>query len=122
VTKFYGKIGFASYGETSPGIWEERIEERPYRGDVVKSIRRWDKSENIHSDFALNNNFSIVSDAFLYSHLPAIRYVEYLGTKFEVTSAELERPRILLTVGGVYVPGNSPSGTTGETGTDSGNY
>lgn len=116
MAKFYGKIGFATYKETSPGIWEEEIEERPYRGDALRSIRRWDGSENIHDDFSLNNTFSIVSDTYLYSHLPAIRYVEYMGAKFKVTSAEIERPRVLLTLGGVYVPGDLQAGTTGETG------
>ena len=116
MAKFYGKIGFATYVETSPGIWEESIEERSYRGDVLRSIRRWDASENVHDDFALNNTFSIVSDAYLYSHLPALRYIEYMGSTFKITSADIERPRVNITVGGVYVPRNLPGGVTGETG------
>ena len=104
MAKYHGLIGFAVQEETSPGIWEDVIDPRPYKGDVVSNSRRYDPSENINDDMVLSNRFSIVSDAFLYSHIPAMRYLEYLGTKFKITSVSIERPRVEITVGGVYVP------------------
>lgn len=103
MAKYYGMIGFATQEETKPGIWEDVIVERPYKGDVVRNGRRYDRSENINDNFTITNQFSIVSDAFLYSHIPALRYLEYMGSKFKITSAEIDRPRVTISVGGVYV-------------------
>lgn len=103
MARYYGNIGFATQVETSPGIWEDVIEDRPYKGDVVRNGRRYDNSENINDDLVITNQFSIVSDAFLYSHIPSLRYIEYLGSKFKITSVDIERPRVIINVGGVYV-------------------
>lgn len=103
MAKYYGMIGFATQQETKPGIWEDVIEERPYKGDVLRNGRRYDRSESINDNFTITNQFSIVSDAFLYSHIPALRYLEYMGSKFKIVSAEIDRPRVTISVGGVYV-------------------
>ncbi len=103
MAKYYGMIGFATQEETKPGIWEDVIVERPYKGDVLRNGRRYDRSEDINDNFTITNQFSIVSDAFLYSHIPALRYLEYMGSKFKIVSAELDRPRVTISVGGVYV-------------------
>lgn len=120
MAKYYGNIGFATQVESAPGIWEDSIEERPYKGDVLQSSRRWDPSENINDNFAIGNRFSIVSDVFLYSHIPSLRYLEYMGTKFKITSATIERPRVDISVGGVYVSGESTSEASDEAGGDTG--
>lgn len=103
MAKYYGNIGFAIQTETSPGIWEDSVEERPYKGDVLQNSRRYETSENINDDFVVSNRFSIISDAFLYSHIPALRYLEYMGAKFKIVSVSIERPRVEISVGGVYV-------------------
>lgn len=111
MAKYYGIIGFATQVETEPGIWKDVIEERPYKGDVIRNGRRFDTSDNINDDFTISNQFSIVSDAYLYSHVPALRYLEYMGAKFKITSVEIERPRVTISVGGVYVSEDSTSET-----------
>lgn len=103
MAKYHGNIGFAVQVETKPGIWEDVIEDRPYKGDVITNVRRWDPSENINDDFTISNRFSVISDAFLYSHVPAMRYIEYMGSKFKITSVNIDRPRVEISVGGVYV-------------------
>lgn len=103
MARYYGNIGFATQVETSPGIWEDIIEDRPYKGDVIRNGRRYDNSESINDDLVITNQFSIVSDAFLYSHIPSLRYIEYLGSKFKIVSVDIERPRVIINVGGVYV-------------------
>lgn len=103
MAKYYGMIGFATQEETKPGVWEDVIVKRPYKGDVLRNGRRYDRSEDINDNFTITNQFSIVSDAFLYSHIPALRYLEYMGSKFKIVSTELDRPRVTISVGGVYV-------------------
>ena len=113
MAKYYGNIGFATQAETRPGIWEDTVEARPYKGDVLHSGRRYEQSESINDNLVLTNRFSIISDAYLLAHIPELRYLEYQGAKFKITSVELERPRVTISVGGVYVSGNETSETSG---------
>ncbi len=107
MARFYGYVGFIETVDDGTGIWEERETVRPYYGDVSRNIRRWDHQQNATADnLQLNNTISILADAFAYENLEAMRWVEYNGTKWRVTSAELNYPRITLFFGGVW---NGPS-------------
>lgn len=102
MAKFSGVIGYAETAETSPSIWEERIIERRYRGDVTRSARRLESGESIHDDVTLNNTISIVADPYAQTHFFAIRYVGWMGTYWAVTNVEVQSPRLILTIGGLY--------------------
>lgn len=101
--KFYGKVGFANLvtREDDTGVDEERIVERYYYGDVL-SPGRQGQTETINQTIVVTNKISIVADAFAEEHFFAIRCVEWNGIKWYVTSANVERPRIVLTLGGAY--------------------
>jgi hypothetical protein len=120
VSRYYGNIGFAVQEETRPGIWEDTIEEKSYKGDILHSGRRYENSENINDDVVLTNRFSIISDAYLTSHIPSLRYLTYMGSKFKITSVELERPRVIISVGGIYVSGESEDSSSGGSGEHTG--
>lgn len=121
MAKYYGNIGFAVQVETSPGIWSDSIVERPYKGDILRNTRRYDNGESINDNITLGNSFSVVSDTFLYSHIPAMRYLEYMGCKFKVNSVDIsDRPRAIISVGGVYVSSESEAGSTGSIGGNTG--
>lgn len=102
MAKFYGKIGYAEASETSPGVWTDGITERNYTGDVIKNTRRWQSSENLNDDLVINNTISILADPFAYQHFHSIKYVEWMGALWKVTNIEVQRPRLILTIGGVY--------------------
>lgn len=103
MTKFYGKIGFVETVETDPGVYMEKAIEKPYKGDVVKNYRRWESSsDSINSNFTINNSIVILADKFAIDHSPRIRYVEWMGSYWEVTSVSVDRPRLTLELGGVY--------------------
>jgi hypothetical protein len=102
MNKFYGKIGYAISEETVPGVWVERIVERSYYGDVIRNIRRLQSSENLNDDINVSNEISIVADAFANQNFHSMRYVEYMGTKWKVSSIEVKYPRLILSIGGVY--------------------
>lgn len=99
--KFYGNIGFATTEETSPGIYEEVISEIRYRGDLQKIYRRSDGGTPV-DNITLQNQISIIADAFINDNFMNIRYVEYAGCKWKVTSVTVETPRIILSIGGRY--------------------
>lgn len=102
MNKFYGKIGYAISEETVPGVWVERIVERSYYGDVIRNIRRLQSSENLNDNINISNEISIVADAFANQNFHSMRYVEYMGTKWKVSSIEVKYPRLILSIGGVY--------------------
>lgn len=102
MNKFYGKIGYAITKETTPGVWVEQIVERSYYGDVIRNIRRLQSSENLNDNINVSNEISIVADAFANQNFHSMRYVEYMGTKWKVSSIEVKYPRLILSIGGVY--------------------
>lgn len=102
MAKFYGKIGFMETTETSPGVWEEKITERYYYGDVMRNMRRWDSSSYENDDLKINNEISIVSDPYAVQNFHAIRYVEWMDALWKVTSVDVQYPRLTLSIGGVY--------------------
>lgn len=102
MAKFCGAVGYAETVETSPSIWEERIIERKYRGDVIRNARRLESGESVNDDIALNNSISIVADPYAYAHFFAIRYVAWMGAQWKVSNVEVQSPRLILTIGGLY--------------------
>lgn len=101
--RFYGKVGFMQTFEAAPGVYEEQITERSYYGDVLRNSRRYSgSSEKVNDDLDINNEISIVADAYAYQNFHALRYVEWMGAKWKVSSVTVERPRLILSVGGVY--------------------
>jgi hypothetical protein len=100
--KFYGKIGFANMVETTPGVWEEMVIERNYYGEVVRNTRKLVASNHLNDNISINNEISIVADPYAKQNFHSMRYVEFLGTTWEVTSVEVQYPRLILSLGGVY--------------------
>lgn len=100
--KFYGNVGFAFQEETAPDVYQDTVTKRPYRGDVVRRRRKWNGGENLTDEFDLDNEISIVADDYIRKHLSIIRFVEWMDCAWEVKSAEVQFPRIILTIGGVY--------------------
>lgn len=100
--RYYGNIGYGNSVETSPGVWEDQIVLRPYYGDVVRNTRRLQTSEYLNDDISVSNSISIIADAYAYENFFAIRFVEWMGTKWKVDSVEVQRPRLILSLGGVY--------------------
>lgn len=102
MAKFYGRIGYVQSVETSPGVWEEVATEKSYFGDVIRNARRLEGGEGLNDNLAINNSISVMADAYAYRHFFAIRYVEWMGTRWRVTSVEVRRPRLILEIGGVH--------------------
>ena len=100
--KFYGKIGFAESVETAPGVWEEPIVERNYYGEIVRNTRKLVTSNHLNDDISVNNEISIIADPYANQNFHSIRYVEFIGTAWEVNSVEVQYPRLILSLGGVY--------------------
>ena len=102
MTRFYGKIGYGESVETAPGVWVDQIVEYLYYGDVFRNARNLKEGEHLNPDLTVQNSISIVADAYANEHFFAIRYVEWAGTLWTVSSVEVQSPRLLLRLGEVY--------------------
>lgn len=100
--KWYGKIGYVETVETSPGVWEEQIIERAYGGDLIRNTRKLESSGGVNDNVNVANDISIVADPFARDNFHNIRYVEFMGSKWKVSSVEVLSPRLTLTIGGKY--------------------
>ena len=102
MAKFYGNIGFAETVEVEPGIWEEQIVERPYYGDLTRNPSVSQSPAGVNNNINITNNISIVADLYANKNTQYMRYAEFMGAKWQITNIEIQYPRIILTVGGVY--------------------
>lgn len=102
MAKFYGVIGYAVTEETEPGIYEERIVEKEHFGDVIRNTRRLSNVAKVNDDITISNQISIVADPFANNNFHSMRYVSFMGSKWKVTEVEVQYPRLILTLGGVY--------------------
>lgn len=102
MAKFHGIIGYGITVETKPGVWKDQITEREYSGDLNKNTRRLQSSDQLNDNIVVSNEISILSDPFANENFHSIRYVEFMGTKWKVTNVDVQYPRLVLTLGGVY--------------------
>jgi|SRR5690606_3063884 len=102
MARFHGVVGYGATVEQRPGVWVDEIIERPYFGDVIQNAFKQENVEKINQDLGVNNSISIVADAYANEHVSAIRYVQWAGALWEVASVTVQRPRLILRLGGVY--------------------
>lgn len=107
MAKFFGKIGYGVSQETAPGVYEDVITEKDYYGDVIRNSRGLEENDKVNYDLSVGNSISIVADAYANEHFFAIRYIRWAGALWTVTDVEVQRPRLILRLGGVY---NGPTG------------
>lgn len=112
MARFFGRVGYGETAEAEPGVHVDVIVERSYYGDVIRNARNLREGENLNPDLSVQNSISIVADAYANDHFFAIRYVEWAGVLWTVSSVEVQSPRLLLRLGEVYngpTPGATPN-------------
>lgn len=102
MSKWFGKIGFATTVETRPGIWEEQIISRDYYGDILRNIRRLQSTNNLNDDINITNEISILADPYASENFHSMRYAEFMGSKWKISNVEVQYPRLVLSLGGLY--------------------
>lgn len=101
--RYYDVVGYVYNEETSPGVYSGVvIDERKYYGDVKNIAHKWEKSENLNDNLIVTQDISIMADAFAYTHFSAIKYLRWMGAYWKVAAVRVERPRLILSLGGVY--------------------
>ena len=110
MAKFWEPVGYGVTEEVTPGVWKDRIVERNYSGDVLQNYRKISPGESINDNIDVSNRLSIVSDPYAMNHFHQIKYVKWMGAYWKVTTVDAsQRPRLILTVGGVYNGETAPT-------------
>lgn len=109
MARFHGEIGFGDTVEAAPGIWKDGIVEKKFSGTVLSNVYRNEESDKVNNDASVNTRISIVASKYALSKLKRIRYIRFEGVLWTIDSSEIQRPRLILNLGGVY---NGPTGTT----------
>lgn len=102
MAKFFGEIGYVNLVESSPGVWTEEVIKRNYYGDVTRNNRRLQSANQLNDDINISNEISILADPYATENFHAMRYVEFMGAKWKINNVEVQYPRLILTLGGVY--------------------
>jgi hypothetical protein len=118
MAKFHGMIGYSESVEqkittgidpdtqepieVGNGVWLDEITEREYFGDILRETKQWTNSGQVNDNLVINNRISIVADDFANSNFSAMKYVIWAGVYWKISNIEIQRPRLILSLGGVY--------------------
>ena len=102
MAKWYGVIGYSTSVEETPGKWVDKIIEHNYFGELTRNTRSLQSSGQLNDNIDVANEISILADPFAYDNFHSMKYVEFMGAKWKISKIEVSRPRLILTIGGVY--------------------
>lgn len=108
-SRWKGVVGFGIAVEEPPesGVWVKEITERPYAGEVIRNSRRLENDQKVNNDLTVGNSISIVADPYAHEHFFAMLYIKWAGVLWEIENIDVQSPRLVLKLGGVY-DGNTP--------------
>lgn len=102
MARFYGAVGYIVETETAVDVITNMPIEKMYKGDLVRNNRRLENGTDINDNVSISNQISILADPYANDHMHDMRYVKWRGTAWKVTNVDVEPPRLILTLGGVY--------------------
>lgn len=102
MTKYAGLVGYATQEEIRPGVWSDTITEVFMRGDVLRLAGSHSSGEKVNDDLTLQNRISLIGSPYAYKNFLNIKYVTYMGVRWKVLGVEVPRPRLIISLGGVW--------------------
>jgi hypothetical protein len=108
MSKYAGLVGYVTQEESVPGVWSQVEKTSTMKGDIIRQSStngngaRISDTGKINDDISLSHRVSLLGDAYAFNNYYAIKWIKIDGHKWQVTSVELQRPRIIITVGGLW--------------------
>jgi hypothetical protein len=102
MTRFFDKVGYGIPSTQVDGVWSDSIVERAYYGDVLETMTSNEEADKVNNDIRLQQRVSVVADGFALENFSRIKYVSWMGSLWAVISVRVERPRLILALGGIY--------------------
>lgn len=100
---YHGKLGFITTVDKGHGIRGKESVERYYYGDLKRISWHRADPQAVNTGLNISNQLSIMGDPFLDENLSDLKWVEFKNKKWAVTNVEVEPPRIVITMGDLYV-------------------
>lgn len=100
--RWSGVIGYAETVETKPGVWSQQIVEHKHYGDVVRNRQLNQSSGQVNNNINISNSISVVADPYAYENFQLMRYITFKGVKWNISDIDIQHPRIVISLGGVY--------------------
>jgi hypothetical protein len=97
--RYSGKLGIAQQTEVSPGVWEETITEVDVLGSVNQRTEVLQSSTSVLPEYTTTTSISVLRRL---EPKDSIRYVTYLGKRWEIGSLVTEFPRTVIFIGKEY--------------------
>ena len=101
--KWYGVIAFKEEVEEEHGVFVPKLVPREFYGDILRNSWREQQADKINADMHISNKLSVVADEYLQNNFHKIAYVKIGESKWTVSSAEINFPRITLDLGSLYL-------------------
>jgi hypothetical protein len=102
MSRFRGPIGInRGARESAPGIFTNVIEEVMVQGEMRNVSARWSQ-QNANETLTAKHVLSVVTPEKSEIDFNAVVYIVWQGSKWSVTSIQYNRPRVELTLGGLY--------------------
>lgn len=102
MAKFAGLVGYVTQEETVPGVWSPVEKRVMMKGDIISQRSNVLDDGNVNSNITLNHRVSLLGDSYAFDNYYAIRWIEFKGRNLEVSSVEIQRPRIIVSLGGLW--------------------
>lgn len=102
MTRFAGLVGYGGQTETSPGVLETIDKAVMMNGDLIRQNANIQDSGRVNDDITLNHRVSLVGDAYAFDNYFNMKWIQIDGRKWKVSSIEVQRPRLIVTLGGLW--------------------
>ena len=102
MSKYSGLVGYGEQVETVPGVWENKIKERMMKGDKIRQNANIRDSGKVNNEITLNHRVSLLGDAYAFDNYFNMKWIMIDGIKWEVSAIEVQRPRLLVDIGGLW--------------------
>ena len=104
MAKYCGVIGFSntSNSEERPDVWTDTPVKKKYYGDIIKNYKRNEQGLGINDNITINNQISILADPYARENFHNMLFAEFMGTFWKVSSVEVQYPRLIISLGGIY--------------------
>lgn len=102
MARFSGLVGYVTQEESVPGVWTPVEKPRKMKGDIISQTANNTSSEYLNDNVTLNHRVSLIGDAYAFGNYFNIKWIKMDGHKWKVTNIEVKRPRIIVSLGGVW--------------------
>lgn len=101
MAKYSGLVTYVTQVESRPGIWTNAEVSHTMKGDILRKGSTFQNGDRVNGEVTLNHRVSLVADAYALGNYHNMKYIQLDGRDWFITSVEVQRPRIIVTVGGL---------------------